>query len=37
MKERHGNFLSILNVCMALVCPAVYLWYRKANPSIIQN
>lgn len=32
IKERHGNFLSVLNVFMAIVSPAVYLWYRKANP-----
>lgn len=35
IKERHGNFLSVLNVFMAIVSPPVYLWYRKANPSNI--
>lgn len=32
IKERHGNFLSIMNIFMALFSPAFYLWYRKANP-----
>lgn len=32
IKETHGNVLSILNIFTALLLPAIYLWYRKANP-----
>jgi len=35
IKESHGNFLSILNIVTALLFPAIYLWYRKANPGEI--
>lgn len=32
IEEKRGNFLSIFNIFVALLLPAIYLWYRKANP-----
>jgi hypothetical protein len=33
LKEVMGVFLAHLNVTLALVLPAIYLWIRQANPS----
>ena len=32
IKEKNGMLIGSVNIFLALLLPAVYLWYRKANP-----